>query len=58
MPNFRSRAFLTLRIDRCYLVAAAAKNPERRKVNLELARHYRRILGNLADQPVASRIPS
>ncbi len=47
MARFWNRDFLTRRIDRCYLIAAGAKNPEKRKVHLELARHYRRILTSL-----------
>jgi hypothetical protein len=45
MASAWSRDFLTRRIDRCYLIAAGAKVPEKRKAHLELARHYRRILG-------------
>jgi len=44
MAWFRSRDFLTRRIDRCYLIAAASKAPHKRQVHLELARHYRSIL--------------
>jgi hypothetical protein len=36
--------FLTRRIDRCYLIAAGAKRPEKRQFHLELARYYRDIL--------------
>jgi hypothetical protein len=54
MPKLRSRAFLTLRIDRCYLVAAGAKTAEKRQTHLERARHYRRMLGSLGDRPSAS----
>lgn len=36
---------LVRRIDRCYLIAAGARLPEKRRLHLELARHYRRILG-------------
>ncbi len=39
-----NRDSLVRRIDRCYLVAAGAKVPEKRQLHLELARHYRRIL--------------
>jgi hypothetical protein len=37
--------FLVRRIDRCYLIAAGTKVPEKRAIHLELARHDRRILG-------------
>jgi hypothetical protein len=37
-------AFLVQRIDRCYLLAAAARAPEKRALHLERARHYRRLL--------------
>ncbi len=47
MTRFWSRDFLTRRIDRCYLIAAGTKSSEKRKVHLELARHYRRILASL-----------
>ncbi len=42
-----SRDFLTRRIDRCYLIAAGARKPEKRKIHLELARYYRRMLSSL-----------
>lgn len=48
MGKFRTRDFLTRRIDRCYLIAAGAKMPEKRKVHLELARHYRQMLASIA----------
>ena len=51
MRSFWTRSFLTRRIDRCYLIAAAARIPEKRRVHLELARHYRQILASLADHP-------
>ena len=51
MRSFWTRDFLTRRIDRCYLVAAGAKVPEKRKIHLELARYYRRILSSIADCP-------
>ncbi len=40
-----SREFLVRRIDRCYLIAAITKVPEKRAIHLALARHYRRLLG-------------
>ena len=57
MPSFWNRDFLTRRIDRCYLIAAGAKIPEKRRVHLELARHYRGILSqtvhNASSGPLA-----
>ena len=50
-----SRDSLTRRIDRCYLIAAGTRRPEKRKIHLELARHYRRILSSIIDQPMAPR---
>jgi len=50
MARFNSRDYLTRRIDRCYLIAAGTRIPEKRKVHLELARHYRRILGSISDR--------
>ncbi len=47
MTRFWSRDFLTRRIDRCYLIAAGTRNSEKRKIHLELARHYRRTLASL-----------
>lgn len=47
MTRFWSRDFLTRRIDRCYLIAAGTRNSEKRKIHLELARHYRRILASV-----------
>lgn len=49
MSGFSNRVFLTRRIDRCYLIAAGTRIPEKRQIHLELARHYRRILGSIAD---------
>ena len=51
MHSFWTREFLTRRIDRCYLIAAGARLPEKRKLHLELARHYREALSMLADYP-------
>lgn len=53
MRNFWTRAFLTRRIDRCYLIAAWTKGTEKRKVYLELARYYRRLLSNMSDRSSA-----
>lgn len=43
--------FLTRRIDRCYLIAAGAKRPEKRQLHLELARYYRKILDAVLQAP-------
>ena len=47
MARFWNRDFLTRRIDRCYLIAAGSRNSEKRKIHLELARHYRQMLAAL-----------
>jgi hypothetical protein len=44
MRRFWTLDQLTRRIDRCYLIAASAKIPEKRKLHLELARRYRALL--------------
>lgn len=49
MSWFWSRDFLTRRIDRCYLIAAGTKKPEKREAHLELARRYRRLLHALTN---------
>lgn len=51
MTWFHNRDFLTRRIDRCYLIAAGARIPHKRKVHLELARHYRSLLSTLTERP-------
>lgn len=51
MRIFWTREFLTRRIDRCYLIAAGARRPEKRTVHLELARYYRNVLAALAQGP-------
>ena len=56
MRNFLTREFLTRRIDRCYLIAAGARLPEKRKVHLELARYYRKVLSAVADCPSYQRV--
>ncbi len=43
--------FLTRRIDRCYLIAAATRRPEKRQFHLELARYYRNILNTVLQAP-------
>lgn len=53
MTSAWSRDFLTRRIDRCYLIAAGARVPEKRKTHLELARHYRTVLYNISGWPKA-----
>lgn len=53
MPSLWTRDFLTRRIDRCYLVASWARKPERRKVYLKLARHYRRMLDSFSPRHTA-----
>ncbi|MET0240160.1 MAG: hypothetical protein ABW184_09715 [Sphingobium sp.] len=49
MRRLWTRDFLIRRIDRCYLIAALAKRPEKRSLHLNLARSYRRMLATLAD---------
>jgi len=51
MRIFWTREFLTRRIDRCYLIAAGAKRPDKRTLHLELARYYRNVLSALAQGP-------
>ena len=41
-----TRDFLMRRIDRCYLVASWTKVAAKRKLHLELARHYRDLLAS------------
>lgn len=53
-----TRDFLARRIDRCYLIAAGARVPEKRTVHLELARYYRRILAALAEGPAPALSPA
>ncbi|VWX54835.1 hypothetical protein [Novosphingobium sp. 9U] len=50
-----TREFLLRRIDRCYLIAAGHRRPEKRTLHLELARHYRKILNALIEYPVMAR---
>lgn len=49
-----TREFLLRRIDRCYLIAAGARRPEKRTLHLELARYYRKILNAVVDYPVTA----
>jgi hypothetical protein len=51
MRIFWTREFLARRIDRCYLIAAGARRPEKRILHLELARYYRNVLAALAQGP-------
>ncbi len=55
MKHFHNPGFLTRRIDRCYLIAACAKVPEKRKMHLELARYYRQLLRGLSEQRPAGQ---
>lgn len=55
MDSSWSREFLLRRIDRCYLIAAATRAPEKRQAHLDLARHYRKVLGNTAAVRPCSR---
>ena len=50
MPLIGNRDFLIRRIDRCYLIAAASRVPEKRQMHLGLARHYRALLASLTPQ--------
>lgn len=56
MSSLWTRDFLMRRIDRCYLIAAWARIPERRKVYLKLARHYRSLLTSLSEGHAARQI--
>lgn len=49
MRRLWNRDFLTRRIDRCYLIAAGAKLPQKREIYLELARYYRKVLYSITD---------
>lgn len=51
MRIFWTREFLARRIDRCYLIAAGARRPEKRTLHLELARYYRKVLAAIAEGP-------
>jgi hypothetical protein len=53
MAGLWTRDSLVRRIDRCYLIAAGSKRPEKRVMHLKLARHYRRLLATLADRPAS-----
>lgn len=44
MAHVWNRDSLNRRIDRCYLLAACARAPEKRIAHLERARHYRGVL--------------
>jgi hypothetical protein len=57
MARFWNRDFLTRRIDRCYLIAAGTRSSEKRKIHLELARHYRRLLATLTLHNKAKQMP-
>lgn len=55
MPKLWSREHLVRRVDRYYLLAAAAKLPDLRKRYIGFARAYRRILSTMHE---AERGPS
>ena len=55
MRSFWTRDFLRRRIDRCYLIAAGSKRPEKRELHLLLARYYRQVLASLTDRPLPSQ---
>jgi len=50
-----TKASLTRRIDRCYLVAAWTKATEKRMLYLDLARHYRGLLSAMEEPALAVR---
>lgn len=56
MRNFWTREFLTRRIDRCYLIAAGARMPEKRELHLQLARYYRKVLAAVMDYPTRNLV--
>ena len=45
--NLWNTEFLVRRIDRCYLIAAGARRPEKRARHHERARFYRRVLARI-----------
>jgi hypothetical protein len=45
--------FLIRRIDRCYLLAACARHPEKRDRHLMRARHYRGVLADAREMSMA-----
>lgn len=53
MARTWSADFLIRRIDRCYLLAACAKRPEKRDVHLRKARHYRGVLADRQELSLA-----
>jgi hypothetical protein len=53
MARTWSADFLIRRIDRCYLLAACAKRPDKRDRHLERARHYRGILADTQELALA-----
>jgi len=50
MGRFWNPDVLARRIDRCYLIAAGARNADKRQAHLELARHYRRMLTDVSQR--------
>jgi len=53
MARAWSADFLIRRIDRCYLLAACARHPEKRDVHLKRARHYRGVLADRQEMVLA-----
>jgi hypothetical protein len=54
MLKFWTPDFISRRIDRCYAIAAAARDPEKRVLHLQLARSYRALLSMLPERPLRS----
>jgi hypothetical protein len=54
MLKFWTPEFVSRRIDRCYAIAAAARNPDKRTLHLQLARSYRALLSILPERPLRS----
>ncbi|MBB3954278.1 MULTISPECIES: hypothetical protein [Novosphingobium] len=53
MAQAWSADFLIRRIDRCYLLAACARHPEKRDRHLKRARHYRGVLADTQELELA-----
>ena len=54
MFRFWTPEIVSRRIDRCYAIAAAARNSDKRLLHLRLARSYRALLAMLPEQPLQS----
>lgn len=54
MSRVWNREFVIRRIDRCYAIAAAARDSKKRTLHLQLARSYRALLSILPDRPLRS----